>query len=137
MRFAKACHCIGATERSAVAIMGFNAPEWAISFIGGIMNNNVNTGIYITNQADAVLYQTKHSEAEVIVVETADHLKRFTDNLEKYDSVKAFVIWGVDKLPIEECLGNVSDTRRFFLWKDFLQLSYGVKDDIILAKMRK
>ena len=63
MRFAKACHYIGATERSAVAIMGFNAPEWAISFIGGIMNNNVNTGIYITNQADAVLYQTKHSEA--------------------------------------------------------------------------
>ena len=36
--------------------MGFNSPEWAIGFIGGIMNNQVNTGIYITNQAEACLY---------------------------------------------------------------------------------
>ena len=56
MRFAKACHHLNVSDRSAVAIMGFNAPEWAISFIGGIMNNNLNTGIYITNTADACLY---------------------------------------------------------------------------------
>ena len=61
-------------ERSAVAIMGFNSPEWAIAFMGSIMNNNVNTGIYITNQAEACLYQADHSEAEVIVCETYEHL---------------------------------------------------------------
>ena len=37
------------TERAAVAIMGFNSPEWFIAFMGTIMNNNINTGIYITN----------------------------------------------------------------------------------------
>ena len=49
LRFAKACHSVGATDKSAVAIMGFNSPEWAIAFMGGILNNNVLTGIYITN----------------------------------------------------------------------------------------
>ena len=49
MKFAKACHQLGCRDKSAVCIMGFNAPEWAISFMGGIMNNQVTTGIYITN----------------------------------------------------------------------------------------
>ena len=39
LRFAKACHKLNVTERSAVAIMGFNSPEWAIAFMGSIMNN--------------------------------------------------------------------------------------------------
>lgn len=111
--------------------MGFNAPEWAISFIGTIINNNVNTGIYITNQADACLYQATHSEAEVIVVETAEHLKRFTVNLDKYDRVKAFVVWGETALP-EGAAGP-----RFFLWKDFLQLGQALKDEAVLARMTK
>ena len=57
-----------------MAIMGFNSPEWVIAFIGSMLNNNVNTGIYITNQADACLYQAQHSEAEVICVETVEQL---------------------------------------------------------------
>ena len=118
MRFAKACHHIGCTDRSAVAIMGFNSPEWAIAFFGGILNNQVNTGIYITNTAEACLYQATHAESEIICVETAEHLKRFTVNLDKYDRVKAFVVWGENALP-----EGVSGPR-FFLWKDFMQLGH-------------
>ena len=109
--------------------MGFNSPEWAIGFIGGIMNNQVNTGIYITNQAEACLYQADHSEAEVILVESAEHLARFTVNLNKYERVKAFVVWGEPSLP-EGAVGP-----RFYLWKDFLQTGLSVKDEVILAKM--
>ena len=109
--------------------MGYNSPEWAIGFIGGIMNNQVNTGIYITNQADACLYQADHSESEIVLCETAEHLKRFTVNLDKYDRVKAFVVWGEPSLP-----ADVSGPR-FFLWKDFLQSGLSVKDEVILSKM--
>jgi len=56
MLFAKACHQLGVADHSAVAIMGFNSPEWAIAFMGGIMNGCVASGIYITNQADACMY---------------------------------------------------------------------------------
>jgi long-chain-fatty-acid--CoA ligase ACSBG len=56
MRFSKALHHLGVTEKSSVAIMGYNAPEWGISCCGAIMNNNVFTGIYITNGPEACLY---------------------------------------------------------------------------------
>ena len=65
----------------------------------------------------------------MIVVETAEHLKRFTVNLDKYDRVKAFVVWGEPTLP-----ADVSGPR-FLLWKDFLQTGLSVKDDVITAKM--
>lgn len=70
--FAKACDHLGVTEKSAVAIMGFNSPEWAIACMGSIAANTVFTGIYITNAPDACLYQTTHSDAEIVVVDNAD-----------------------------------------------------------------
>ena len=81
-QFAKALASLKVTARSAVCIMGFNSPEWAIACMGGIMYEAVASGIYITNAPDAVLYQATHSDAEIIVVETLDHLKRFTVNLD-------------------------------------------------------
>jgi long-chain-fatty-acid--CoA ligase ACSBG len=56
MKFAKACHKLQVKERSAVAIMGFNSPEWAFAFMGGVLNNMVGTGIYITNAPEACFY---------------------------------------------------------------------------------
>jgi long-chain-fatty-acid--CoA ligase ACSBG len=99
MAFAKSLAHLKVKERSAVAIMGFNSPEWIFAFVGGIMYNCVNTGIYSTNAPDACLYQAEHSEAEVIVVETNDMLKRFVVNLDKLPRVKAIVVWGEKELP--------------------------------------
>lgn len=57
INFAKALKALNITERSAVNIMGFNSPEWVIAYIGGILYNCISTGIYITNEPEAVLYQ--------------------------------------------------------------------------------
>ena len=65
-------HVIGVNERKSVNIMGHNAPEWPISFIGGILYNCIASGVYPTNNADACLYQADHSEAEVIVVDSIE-----------------------------------------------------------------
>lgn len=65
------------------------------------------------------------------MVETAEHLKRFTVNLDKYEKVKAFVVWGETALP------EGASGPRFFLWKDFLQLGQGLKDEVVLARMAK
>jgi long-chain-fatty-acid--CoA ligase ACSBG len=56
LSFAKTLHFLGVDERSCVNIMGFNSPEWAISFYGGILHNNVSSGIYTTNGAEACFY---------------------------------------------------------------------------------
>ena len=132
MKFAKAINSLKVTEKSAVAIMGFNAPEWLFSCIGAILNNCVFTGIYITNTEDACFYQADHSEAEIICVETTEHLKRFTVNIEKFERVKAFVVWGEKELPAE-FQGN----SRFYLWKDFQEIGSQVPDQTILDRMEK
>lgn len=56
MAFAKTLTKLGVNERKAVNIMGFNSPEWAISFFGAVLHNNVGTGVYITNGPQACLY---------------------------------------------------------------------------------
>jgi long-chain-fatty-acid--CoA ligase ACSBG len=110
-------------ERSGVAIMGFNSPEWVLSFIGGTMANCVTTGVYTTNAPDACIYQADHSESEVIVCETNEMAKRY--DLSKLPRVKAVVIWGEKALPAE-----IKDNR-FFLWNDFLKLGADIKDQVV------
>lgn len=54
--FAKAMHVLGINERKSVNIIGHNAPEWVISFMGGIVYNSVVSGVYPTNNPEACLY---------------------------------------------------------------------------------
>ena len=70
MAFAKSLQKLGVPQRKAINIMGFNAPEWLIACQGALLHNNLFSGVYITNGADACQYQSEHSEAEVIVVDT-------------------------------------------------------------------
>lgn len=72
MNFAKALSVVGIEDKKAINIMGFNAPEWLICNFGAILHNQVVSGVYITNGADACLYQAEHSEAQVIAVDTID-----------------------------------------------------------------
>jgi long-subunit acyl-CoA synthetase (AMP-forming) len=61
--FAKSLNFIGVNQRKAINICGFNSTEWAISFFGGIMHNNVVSGVYTTNGPEASLYQAQNSDA--------------------------------------------------------------------------
>lgn len=115
MNFAKALQNLKVNERSAVAIMGFNSPEWVFSFMGGLLYNCVCTGIYSTNTSEACQYQVENSDAEVVILETNDMLKRFILVLDKLPKLKVVVVWGEKELISEE-------DSRFYLWKDFMKL---------------
>jgi long-chain-fatty-acid--CoA ligase ACSBG len=129
MNFAKGCAQLKVTEKSSVAIMGFNSPEWAIAFTGGVMHNCVATGIYSTNTPDACLYQAEHSEAEVIVVETIEMLNRFLKfGKDEIKKIKAFVVYGEQSVPAE-----IQDNR-VYLWNDFLKLGKDIPNDVIIEK---
>lgn len=62
-KFGKALLALEVTERTSVNIIGFNAPEWFISFMGAIFANSIPTGVYATNSSEACLYIAKHSDA--------------------------------------------------------------------------
>ena len=53
MAFAKSLHALGIDSWKSVNIMGFNSPEWAIAFYGSIFHNNIVSGVYTTNGAQA------------------------------------------------------------------------------------
>lgn len=89
------------------------------------------TGIYSTNTPEACLYQVDHSEAEIVLVETNEMLKRFTINLSKLPRIKAIVVWGETQLP-----SDVQDSR-FFLWKDFMKLGAEIKKEAIQERMNR
>ena len=131
MLFSKALANLNVTARSAVAVMGFNSPEWLMTFLGAINYNAVITGIYITNEPDACLYQATHASAEVVVCDSIERLRGFTVNLDKLPKVKAFVVWGVNSLP-EEFQGPL-----FYLWKDFLAIGTHIDDSVINKKMQE
>jgi long-chain-fatty-acid--CoA ligase ACSBG len=102
MAFAKSCAYLKVQEKTSVGIMGFNTPEWAIAFTGGIMNNSVVTGIYSTNAPEACLYQAEHAECEVIVVESTEMLNRFLKHgKDEIKRIKAFVIFAEKSIPAE------------------------------------
>ena len=54
MAFAKSLAMLKVAPKSSVCIMGFNAPEWFFSAVGGMMYGCVTTGIYINSKKDAV-----------------------------------------------------------------------------------
>ena len=74
--FAKAMLAFGVTSYSSVNIIGFNAPEWFITFYGSIFGNYLPVGIYTTNGADACKYLSSHSDCEVVVAENKFQLNK-------------------------------------------------------------
>jgi long-chain-fatty-acid--CoA ligase ACSBG len=60
------------TPYRSVNILGFNSPEWLITFYGSIFGFYMPVGIYTTNNAEACQYVSSHSDAELIVVENRE-----------------------------------------------------------------
>lgn len=60
--FGKALIALGITNYSAVNIIGFNSPEWAIAFSGSIFGHYLPIGIYTTNNSETCEYIANHSE---------------------------------------------------------------------------
>ena len=117
---------VGVRDRKSVNIMGHNSPEWVIAFMGTSLFNCVASGVYPTNNAEACLYQADHSEAELIVVDSVEQLKKYVSILPKLPNIKAIVVYNIDNLPKEYATNS-----KVFLWDDFLLLGKGVADDII------
>lgn len=106
--------------------MGFNSPEWAIAHFGSLLHNNVVSGVYTTNGADACQYQAEHSEAQVIVVDTVSQLKTYMSVIDQLPEVKALICWGVDKIP-----DDLSKDSRIYTFRSFLELGAQIKDSVI------
>jgi long-chain-fatty-acid--CoA ligase ACSBG len=87
---------LGATAKEAVAIYGFNAPEWHIAAVGAILANVKPAGLYPTDTADLVQYKAEHSGSIVIFVGDAAKLDVVLSIADQLPKLKAVVCWDED-----------------------------------------
>lgn len=61
---------------ATVGILGFNRPEWTLSYLGAGAAGAVPVGIYLTCAPNQVAYVAHHAEMRVIVVENEEQLAK-------------------------------------------------------------
>ena len=130
--FAKSLDKIGVEQRKVVNVMGFNSPEWAISYYGSILHNSCVSGVYTTNGPDACRYQAEHSDAQAVIVDTLEQFELYISILDKLPKIRALVCWGVASLP-----DKYKKDTRFYSFNDFLELGKSVPDSKIDELIKK
>ena len=73
---ARALIALGLAPGGAVAILGFNRPEWVIVDHATMMVGAAAAGIYTTCSPEEVHYIVEHAEAHVVLVEDAGQLAK-------------------------------------------------------------
>ena len=73
---ARSLIALGLPARGAVALLGFNRPEWVIVAHATMMAGGAAAGIYTTSSPEEVHYIVDHSEAVVVLVEDATQLAK-------------------------------------------------------------
>jgi len=84
--FATALLSLDLKRGGSVCILMGNVPEWPISDIGTIMAGGVGVGLYPTSSAEQIAYILNHSDAEFVLVDSHDQLRKalsFRDQLPK------------------------------------------------------
>jgi len=69
INFGNALMALKVEKYHSINIIGFNSPEWIISYFGAIFAEVLPVGIYTTNQPEACHYICEHSKCDVVVVE--------------------------------------------------------------------
>ncbi len=101
---------LGVQPGDTVAIMATNRIEHFLADIAGVHAAATPMSIYNTLSQEQVAYVAEHSRPRVVVLETADHLHRWTRALE-LDGVERVVVLDPANRP---------DGERFIGWDDLL-----------------
>lgn len=93
------------------------------------MGGCIAAGIYSTNTPEACSYITKHSQAEVIVLEGNKQLAKYA-GAKKSDlpHLKAIVVW--DEKAIDQSIASKCPVP-VYLWEDFLNLGSSIVETSI------
>jgi long-subunit acyl-CoA synthetase (AMP-forming) len=83
---------LGMQPGDAVAIIGYNCPQWLISDLGAIFAGGFPAGIYTTNSPEQCRYIADHSGASIAVVENAQQLAKFKEIRDRLPRLKAIVM---------------------------------------------
>lgn len=109
--FASALLASGLTRGAAVCVLMGNVPEWPVCDLGTIAAGGVGCGLYTTSSAEQCAYIIRHSDAEVVVVDTAAQLEKVLSVREELTKVKKFVV--LDEEAAREGVSSFAEFLRF------------------------
>merc|ERR1719228_115194 len=89
---------LGLEPHRSVAVLGNNSPEWFSCAVGAVMAGGLVTGVYTTNTSDAVLYQLKHSQANIAVVDGTAQLEKVLSVRDQLPDLRAIVQYGEERV---------------------------------------
>jgi long-chain acyl-CoA synthetase len=73
---ARALVALGVKPGDAVAVLGYNRPEWVIMDVAAMMIGASVAGIYFTASAQDAAYIINHSQCEIVLAEKEEHFQR-------------------------------------------------------------
>ena len=115
---ARALMALGLPRGGAVAILGFNRPEWVILGQAAMMAGGAAAGIYTTCSADEVQYIVHHSEAPIVLVEDTGQLAKIKATRDKLPLLKWIVMMR----------GVTATGDDVLTWDDFLAKADGTTE---------
>ena len=73
---ARALVALGVKPGDAVAVLGYNRPEWVVMDLAAMMIGASVAGIYFTSSAQDAAYIINHAQCEVVLAEKEEHFQR-------------------------------------------------------------
>lgn len=101
-------------EHTSINIIGFNSPEWAITFYGSLFGRCLPTGIYTTNSDEVCEYIVENSECKVVVSENMQYAKKYLKKM-KEGEIKLIIIYNDPEADLKSFGGKIVH------WKDFMK----------------
>uniref|UniRef100_T1IGS3 long-chain-fatty-acid--CoA ligase n=1 Tax=Strigamia maritima TaxID=126957 RepID=T1IGS3_STRMM len=116
---------LGLKRFAAVAIVGFNAPEWFISHFGAIFAGGLPTGIYSTNSADACFHILSDSAANIAVVENETQLEKILSIRSMLPNLKTIIQYSGKPTQYD-----------ILSWENLMLIGKSVPDEILDRRIR-
>lgn len=76
---------------ASVCILMGNVPEWPVADVGTIIAGGVSVGLYPTSSAEQCRYIINHSDAEFVLVDTAQQLEKILSVRDELPKVRAVI----------------------------------------------
>ncbi len=110
---ARALVALGVKQGDAVAVLGYNKPEWVIMDLAAMMAGASVAGIYFTSSAQDAAYIINHSQCEIVLAEKEEHFQRIAKERAQLNVLRHVVMMK----------GASADDPLQMTWEKFL--SYG------------
>jgi long-chain acyl-CoA synthetase len=123
---ARALIALGVAADDAVAILGFNRPEWTIMAIAAMMTGGRPAGVYWTSSPPEIAYILQHSESPVFLVETADHVEQALKLRDECPKLEHIIVMD----------GPAGDHPDVLSWGQFLALGVEDHDDAVSERLK-